>query len=45
MIHKSVWIGKEKIPQELIIDLEELKILNFVEIFEVTKQGTLKKVG
>lgn len=44
MIHQSVWIGKTKIPQNFIEDLETLKILEFVEIFEISKTGTLKKL-
>ena len=45
MIHQSVWVGKVKIPKEFIIDLENLKILEYVEIFEISKTGTLKKFG
>lgn len=45
MIHKSVWIGKVKIPKEFILDLEDLKILEFVEIFEISKTGSLKKIN
>lgn len=41
MIHQSVWVGKIKIPQEMIGDLEDLKILEFVEIFEISKRGSL----
>ena len=44
MIHQSVWMGKTKIPQKMIEDLENLKILEFVEIFEISKTGTLKKI-
>jgi len=44
MIHQSVWMGKKKVPKELIDDLEDLKILEYVEIFEVTKSGTLRKL-
>jgi len=45
MVHQSVWIGKTKIPKEMVEDLEKLNILEFVEIFEVGKRGTLKKLG
>jgi len=44
MIHKSLWVGKRKVPEDLVNDLERLKILEYVEIFEVTKSGTLKKM-
>src|SRR3989304_7238628 len=44
MIHQSVWIGQRKIPKGLIDDLEDLKIIEYIEIFEVTKSGTLRKL-
>jgi len=44
MVHKSVWIGKVKIPKEFIDALQMLGILRFVEILEVTKKGTLKEI-
>ena len=44
LIHKSVWVGKVKLPEQFIIALEKLKILSFVEILEVTKHGTLKEI-
>jgi len=44
MVHKSVWIGKVKIPKEFILDLERLRILEFIEIFEVSKTGSLKRL-
>jgi len=44
MIHQSVWMGKKGIPESLVNDLENLKILEHIEIFEVTKSGSLKKV-
>lgn len=42
LIHKSVWVGKVKLPREFIIDLEKLGILDYVEVLEVTKNGSLK---
>ena len=44
MVHQSVWIGKTKIPENFIKDIEDLKILEYVEIFEISKIGTLKKL-
>ncbi len=44
MIHKSVWVGRGKIPEDFIKDLEDLKILEFVEIFEVNKTGSLNQI-
>ena len=43
-IHQSVWAGKSKIPEKLIQALEEAKILKYVEILEVTKNGSLREV-
>ncbi|MDP3947952.1 MAG: hypothetical protein Q8Q41_04680 [bacterium] len=44
MIQKSVWIGKVKIPEEFIDDLRRLDLTECVEIFEITKAGTLRSV-
>lgn len=44
MLQKSVWIGKIKIPEELISDLRRYNLLQFVEIFSVGKTGTIKHV-
>lgn len=44
MVHQSVWMGKTTIPKDFIFDLENLKILEFVEIFEISKTGSLKKL-
>lgn len=41
-IHQSVWVGKVRIPTSFIHDLKLLGILRFIEILEVTKQGSLK---
>lgn len=42
MIQKSVWVGEIKIPAEFIKDLNMLRLINFIEIFEVSKIGSLK---
>lgn len=44
MMQKSVWIGKIKIPEEFINDLKKLQIISYVEIFAVTKTGTIKHI-
>ena len=43
-VHKSVWIGNKKIPEEFLKILSEREILEYTQIFEVTKQGTLTRV-
>jgi len=42
LVHKSVWVGKIWLPERFIKDLSKLGILDYVEILEVTKNGTLK---
>jgi DNA-binding transcriptional regulator PaaX len=42
-VQKSVWIGKVKIPKDFLDDLLRLKLVEFVEILEVTKFGTIKQ--
>jgi len=44
MIQKSVWMGKVKIPQEFLDDLFEMRLTSFVEIFEISKTGSLKQL-
>ncbi len=42
LVHKSVWIGKVLLPESFIADLSRLGIMDYIEILEVTKNGTLK---
>ena len=44
MIHKSVWIGMVRIPEEFFEDLKLLGLLDHIEIFEVGKSGTLRSI-
>ena len=44
IIHQSLWVGKIKISKELLKYLEEIGALKYIEILEVTKQGTLSSV-
>ncbi len=44
MIQKSVWMGKSKLPEEFIRDLGQLNILSYVEIFAITKAGSLRSL-
>lgn len=44
MIQKSVWIGKVKIPKEFLDDLFKLKLIDFVEVFEISKTGSLERL-
>src|SRR3989344_2266184 len=44
MIQKSVWSGKTKLPQEFISQMHKLNLLSYVEIFTISKTGSLKKL-
>ena len=44
MIQKSAWIGKVKIPKEFLDDLYEMKLVDYVEIFEISKRGSLERL-
>jgi len=44
MVHKSVWIGKIKIPKELIRELGNKNMVEYVEIFEISKTGSLENL-
>ncbi|MCX6752083.1 MAG: hypothetical protein NTZ87_01100 [Candidatus Nomurabacteria bacterium] len=42
LIHKSVWVGKVTLPERFIVDINRLGIIDYVEILEVAKNGTLE---
>jgi hypothetical protein len=42
MIHKSVWVGKVRLPENLIRGLDKMHLLAYIEILEITKHGSLK---
>jgi len=44
LIQKSVWAGKVKIPKEFLDDLKDLRIIEHVEIFEISKSGSLQQL-
>lgn len=43
-IQKSVWMGKVKMPKEFLNDLRDLRLVEFVEIFEISKTGSLQQL-
>lgn len=45
MVQKSVWVGKVKLPSQFIQDLGKINILSFIEIFSITKTGSLKQIS
>lgn len=44
-LQQSVWIGKTKIPEEFIADLNTKKMLSCVHIFEISKKGTINSIS
>ncbi|PIR86837.1 MAG: hypothetical protein COU11_03195 [Candidatus Harrisonbacteria bacterium CG10_big_fil_rev_8_21_14_0_10_49_15] len=42
-LQQSVYIGKIKLPEEFIKDLVSFELDEYVEIFEITKAGTLRQ--
>ncbi|MFA6136272.1 MAG: hypothetical protein WC705_02855 [Candidatus Paceibacterota bacterium] len=44
MIQKSVWFGKVGLPESFIEDVRRINVLGYLEIFKVTKSGTLRKI-
>ncbi len=44
MLQKSVWIGRKKLPREFIEDIRNIKLLPHVEIFAITKTGSIQPV-
>lgn len=45
LLQKSVWIGKVKIPTELIDDFKKFNLFSYLEIFAVSKTGTIKQLA
>ena len=41
-LQKSVWMGNGPLPEEFIHYLKDLKILDFIHIFEIKSFGTIK---
>ncbi|MFH1162243.1 MAG: CRISPR-associated endonuclease Cas2 [Candidatus Jorgensenbacteria bacterium] len=41
-VQRSVWIGKVKLPKEFLEDIQHLNLIDSVEIFQITKTGSLK---
>jgi DNA-binding transcriptional regulator PaaX len=45
MVQKSVWLGKVKIPKEFLEDIRRLRLIEYLEIFEITKTGSLEHLA
>ncbi len=44
-LQRSLFIGKRQIPESFIDDLAEANLTQYVDIFEITKSGTLRFPG
>lgn len=44
MLHQSVWVGKNKIPEQFLEDLRDIKLINYIHILEVSASGTIKEL-
>lgn len=44
LIQRSVFLGKIQIPERFLHDLKKLNIVNYVEIFEITKIGAIEYI-
>ncbi|MDP2704629.1 MAG: hypothetical protein Q8P01_05505 [bacterium] len=45
LCQQSVWVGKSKIPQKFLEDLRDREMLSYVQIFEVSKTGSLERMN
>ena len=45
LLQQSVWIGKSKIPERFIFNLQKRGMLDYVQIFEINKEGTIKQLS
>ena len=44
LLQKSVWMGNERLPEELLRDLRKHKLLRYVHILTISKRGTIRKI-
>lgn len=44
MLHQSVWIGKNKIPEQFLVDLRDMNLIKYVHILKVSAFGTVKEL-
>lgn len=43
-IQQSVWLGKGRVPKEFLEDIRKMNLVEAVEIFEVSRAGSLRHV-
>ena len=42
MLHRSVWIGENMLPKELVREISRLRMQRYVHVFSVIRKGTIK---
>ncbi len=45
LLQQSVWIGKNKISEQFMRDLQERGMLSYIQIFEISKKGTIIQIS
>lgn len=45
MLQQSVWMGKNKIPEQFLFDMRQKNLLPHVHIIEVSKGGTVRELA
>lgn len=45
LFQKSVWMGKNKLPEEFLKALSGLNLINYIHILKITKTGTIKELN
>ncbi len=44
-IQQSVWLGQTALPEEFLNDLRRLKLMDSVEIFQISRMGSLRHIA
>lgn len=44
LLQQSVWIGKNKIPEKFLSDLNKRDMISYVHIFEINRAGSIARV-
>ena len=44
MLQRSVWIGKNKIPEDFLLDLKDSRFMKYILILEVGARGTVREL-
>lgn len=45
MLQQSVWIGKNKVPEQFLEDLRDMRLFDRIHILEVSASGTLRSLS